>query len=68
MMTKKVAPFVKGRLTNSLTQIDYWEVCCMTHFPFFFGPNQSMRIAPLALDPQIGKDSEPNGASSTMTM
>ena len=36
MMTKKVAPFVKGRLTNSLTQIDYWEVCCMTHFPFFF--------------------------------
>lgn len=36
MMTKKVAPFVEGRLTNSLTQIDYWEVCCMTHFPFFF--------------------------------
>lgn len=36
MMTKKVAPFVKGRLTNSLAQIDYWEVCCMTHFPIFF--------------------------------
>lgn len=40
MMTKKVAPFVEGRLTNSLTQINYWEVCCMTHFPFFFGPVQ----------------------------
>lgn len=36
MMTKKVAPFVKGRITNSLTQINYWEVCCMTHFPIFF--------------------------------